>query len=90
MKVIKIGAVWCSGCLIMKPRWEEIEKENSQLKTEYLDYDRDEKKVKKLKIESSRLPVFIFFDKKDKEFLRFSGEISKKELEKIVLKNKSK
>ncbi|NCC70988.1 thioredoxin, partial [bacterium] len=37
LKVLKFGAVWCPGCLIMKPRWEEIEKENIWLKTEYYD-----------------------------------------------------
>jgi len=34
MKVLKIGAVWCNGCLVMKPRWEELEKENPWLETE--------------------------------------------------------
>jgi hypothetical protein len=27
MHIVKIGAAWCSGCLVMKPRWAEIEKE---------------------------------------------------------------
>jgi len=25
MKVLKFGAVWCPGCLVMRPRWAEIE-----------------------------------------------------------------
>lgn len=41
MKVLKIGAVWCNGCLVMRPRWQEIEKENPWLKTEYFDFDED-------------------------------------------------
>ncbi len=90
MKIIKIGAVWCSGCLVMRPRWQEIEKENPWLKTEYLDYDQDEEKVKRLKVKSDRLPVFIFFDKKGKEFLRLSGEYSKDKLIEIVNQNKEK
>ena len=90
MKVIKIGAVWCSGCLVMKPRWEELEKENSWLKTEYLDFDEDEEKMKELKVDGGKLPVFIFLDKKGKEYLRLRGEISKKELIKIVNENKNK
>lgn len=28
MKVVKIGAPWCASCIIMKPRWQEIEQEN--------------------------------------------------------------
>ena len=39
MKVIKIGASWCAGCRVMKPRWEEIEKENPWLETEFISLD---------------------------------------------------
>jgi len=28
MKVLKFGAVWCSGCLVMNPRWRGVEEEN--------------------------------------------------------------
>jgi thiol-disulfide isomerase/thioredoxin len=90
MKVIKIGAVWCAGCLVMKPRWQEIEKENPWLKTEYYDFDNDMEKINKYKIDSGNLPVFIFLDKKDKEFLRLSGEIDKEKLVQTVDDNKNK
>lgn len=90
MKVIKIGAVWCPGCLVMKPRWAEIEKENPWLKTEYLDFDNDKEKVKKYNIESGNLPVFVFLDKSNKEFLRLTGEKNKDELIMIINENKDK
>ncbi|MBU2592781.1 thioredoxin family protein [Patescibacteria group bacterium] len=90
MKVIKIGAVWCSGCLVMRPRWQEIEKENPWLKTEYYDFDQDQKKVGKYLVESENLPVFIFLDKQGKEFLRLHGEPSKADLVKIIMENKDK
>lgn len=90
MKVIKIGAVWCPGCLVMVPRWGEIEKENPWLKTEYLDYDEDKQRVEGYDIKGEKLPVFIFQDKAGKEFLRLHGEPPKKELEKIILENKNK
>lgn len=90
MKVIEIGAVWCSGCLIMKSRWEEIEKQYPWLKTEYYDFDEDREKIKKYKLESGKLPVFIFVNKKDNQFLRLIGEHSKEKLIKIILKNKDK
>ncbi len=90
MKVIKIGAVWCPGCLVMRPRWAEVEKENAWLKTEYYDFDKDEEIVKKYKIESGNLPVFIFLDEKENEFLRLSGEIEKDEIIKIITENKDK
>jgi len=90
MKVIKIGAVWCSGCLVMQPRWQEVEKENPWLDTKCLDYDEDEEQVKKYEIKDNRLPVFIFLDKKGEEFLRLNGEISKDKLVDLVNKYKNK
>ena len=89
MKVLKFGAVWCSGCLVMKPRWAEIEKENPWLKNEYYDYDKDKEMVVKYNI-NNNLPTFVFLDKDDKEFLRLQGEHSKEKLVKIVLENKDK
>lgn len=90
MEVIKIGAVWCSGCLVMRPRWAEIEKEHSWLKTQYFDFDEDEDRVKKYKLDKGKLPTFIFLDKKGKEFLRLEGEVSKEELVKIITESKDK
>jgi len=90
MKVFKIGAVWCSSCLVMRPRWQKIEKENPWLKTEYYDFDQDREKIVDYEIKSAKLPVFVFLDKKGKEFLRLHGEKSKKELIEIILKNKDK
>jgi len=89
MKVIKIGAVWCSGCLVMKPRWAEIEKEYPWLKTEMYDFDKDKKIIEKYNV-GNILPVFIFLDKNNIEFLRLSGEQEKKDLIKIILENKDK
>jgi thiol-disulfide isomerase/thioredoxin len=90
MKVLKFGAVWCSGCLVMRPRWAEIEKEHPWLKTEYFDYDKDKKMVDKYDIQSGKLPVFVFLNKKGQEFLRKSGEPNKQELVKIILANQNR
>ncbi|MFZ5376817.1 MAG: thioredoxin family protein [Patescibacteria group bacterium] len=89
MKVLKFGAVWCNGCLVMRPRWAEIEKENPWLKTEYFDYDQDIEEVEKYHIESGVLPVFIFLDSRGKELLRLSGEIEKKDLVENINKLKT-
>ncbi len=88
MKVLKFGAVWCPGCLIMKPRWEEIEKENPWIESEYYDADEHPEKMEEYKI-GDRIPVFIFLDKNNKEILRLVGERSKKELVDILNKNKN-
>jgi len=90
MKVIKIGAVWCPGCLIMRPRWTEVEKENPWLKADYLDFDEDRKRVKELEVKGEKLPIFVFLDKAGKEFLRLHGEFSKEEIIKTITENKDK
>jgi thiol-disulfide isomerase/thioredoxin len=90
MKVIKIGADWCSGCLVMKPRWREIEDEYQWLKTEYLDYDKDRQQVEEYGVESGRLPVFIFLDRQGKEVDRLHGEPSKDKLIDLINKYKDK
>ena len=87
MKVLKFGAVWCSGCLVMRPRWAEIEKEIEWLKTEYFDYDQDKENVSKWKI-TNTLPVFVFIDKNGNELTRLSGEPSKKTLIELINKYK--
>jgi len=89
MKVLKFGAIWCPGCLIMKPRWKEIETENPSLQTQYFDFDVDKTAVEKYKIDQS-LPIFVFLDKEDNEFLRLSGEISKEKLLEVINKNKDR
>lgn len=89
MKVLKFGAVWCSGCLIMRPRWKEIETENPWLKTEYYDFDQDKEMVEKYEV-TDILPTFIFLDKNEKEFLRLNGEIVKSDLIDFINKNKDR
>jgi len=89
MKVLKFGAAWCPGCLIMKPRWSEIESENSWLKTEMYDFDEDKDTIEKYGI-TDVLPVFVFLDKDGNEFLRLNGEIAKGKLLNIINENKNR
>lgn len=88
MKVLKFGATWCPDCKIMVPRWQEIEKENPWLETEYIKIDDNPEAMKKYKLFS--LPTFIFLDKEGKEIKRFSGEIEKDVLVKAILENRDK
>jgi len=90
MKVLKFGAVWCPGCLIMKPKWQEIEKELPWLKTEYYDIDESVEVAKNYNIEAGTMPTFVFLDKENNEFLRLHGEIDKEKLLKILEENKDK
>ena len=73
MEVIKINAIWCSGCLVMNKIWKQILEEKN-IKTTELDYDMDEEEVKKYN-PGDVLPVFIVFDE-EKEVLRLTGEFS--------------
>ena len=81
MKVVKINAIWCSGCLVMNKIWKNILK-SKNIETINLDYDMDEAEVKKYNV-GDVLPVFIFY-KDDKEVKRIVGETSEKELLKII------
>ena len=88
MKVLKFGAVWCPGCLVMKPRWKEIEAENPWLETRYFEYDDEQETVDKWQV-GKTLPVFIFLTKDDKEITRLVGEYSKAEILKILVQHQN-
>jgi len=89
MKVLKFGATWCPGCVIMGSRWKEIEAEYSWLQTEYYDFDKDKEAVEKYNINDA-LPTFVFLDKEENEFLRLNGEMEKEKLIEIITQNKDK
>jgi hypothetical protein len=85
MKILKFGAVWCRECLVMRPLWEEIEKEIPELVTEYYDVDDDPGKVKEYN--ANYAPLFIFLDKEGREILRLRGAQSKDDLMRVIKEN---
>ena len=78
MKIIKINAMWCPGCLITKSIWQEIEKEYPHPEYINLDYDLDEEEIAKYKI-GDILPVVII-ENDNQEIKRIIGEKNKKEI----------
>lgn len=88
MKILQFGAVWCPSCIIMKSRWEKVEKELQWLETEYYDVDENEELVAKYNLED--YPVFVFLGQNGEEILRLQGEIDRQELIKIIEENKDK
>jgi thiol-disulfide isomerase/thioredoxin len=90
MKILKIGAVWCNGCLVMRPRWQQIEEENPFLDTEYYDFDQHPEIAQKYNVESGVLPCFIFLDNDGNEITRLAGEVSKDEILKVITENENK
>lgn len=89
MKVLKIGAEWCSACLVMAPRWKEIEAELPWLKTEYFEFDDSPEIVEKYGLEDGLIPTFIFLDTSGEEILRLNGEVSKEQLLETIDKYKN-
>jgi thiol-disulfide isomerase/thioredoxin len=94
MKVLKFGAVWCNGCIVMKPRWQKIEtiyKNNGcTLDTEFFDFDNEDPKVQetldkyKIKDDQGKLPVFVFLDNQGQEVERLTGEIEEEKLMDVI------
>ncbi len=90
MKVLKIGAIWCPECLVMRPVWKKIEAQNPWLVTEYYEFDDNKDIAIKYNLEKAVIPTFIFLDKDNNEITRFVGEVEEKDLLKAVLENKDK
>ncbi|NCN07567.1 thioredoxin family protein [Candidatus Falkowbacteria bacterium] len=88
MKILKIGAEWCPECIIMRLRFAEIEKEMPELKTEFIDIDKNNDIKKIWSIED--IPTFIFLDKNGQEFLRLQKLVEKEDLIKVIKENNDK
>ena len=86
MQIIKIGALWCSGCLVMKKVWNNINKVYD-LDIIDLDYDMDNEEVKKYNV-GDILPVIIFIDKDGNELERLIGEQKEDKLVSLIVKYK--
>lgn len=84
MKIIKFGAFWCPGCLVMKKTWVNIREKYNNIEIIEYDYDNDKDKLIEYNIEK-KLPVIIFIDKDNNEIKRLVGEQTEKELEKVIL-----
>lgn len=76
MEIIRISAVWCSSCIIMKQRFNEIIKDYDVNLID-LDYDLDYEKIEKYQI-GDVLPVYIKGD------LRLVGEHTKDEIKEFL------
>lgn len=79
--IIRISAMWCSSCIIMKSRFNDIIK-NYDVEVIDYDYDLDEEKIKEYNI-GEILPVYIKIDN-NKEINRLIGEHSKEELKSFI------
>lgn len=85
MRILRIGAQWCPECIIMRLRWQELEKAIPNLDSESIDIDQNKKIKRKWNI--ADIPTFIFLDKNGKEFLRLEKLIEVEELIKVIKDN---
>lgn len=81
MEIIKIGAMWCPGCIVMKKTFKQIE-EDFNIEIKSLDLDFDEEEVSKYNV-GDTLPVIIV-NKDGKEVKRIIGEKSYQELKSLL------
>ena len=82
MKIIKIGAVWCPGCLVMKKVWKNICNDYDLDITE-LDLDMDTLETNKYN-PGKVLPIVIFLDDNGNELERLVGEQSEDKLRGVI------
>ncbi len=73
MTIIKIGAIWCPGCLVMKKVWNNILNDYRDIDILDLDYDMNSDEVAKYN-PGKVLPVVIFLDNNGNELERLIGE----------------
>ena len=82
MKIIKIGALWCPGCLVIRKSIDKIKENYSDIEIKELDLDFDEEEVKAYNV-GDVLPVLIFY-KDGEEYKRLTGESTYEEIERVI------
>ena len=82
MKIIKIGAIWCPGCLVMNKIWNKINKDY-ELDIIELDYDMNNDEVMNYNV-GKVLPVIIFMDNEGIEIERLVGEQKEDKLRMLI------
>lgn len=86
MKIVRINAMWCGGCLAMHKVWKKVSVEYPDIEIINYDYDMDEDIVKNYNV-GSLLPVAIFFEE-EKEVIRLNGEKTFEEIKEVIDKYK--
>lgn len=85
LEILDFYADWCHPCQIMKPIFEELEKElKGKVKFTIIDVDKNPEKSEKYNVLS--IPTYIIM-KDGKEIDRFSGVTPKQKFISIVNSN---
>ena len=83
MKIVKIGAMWCPGCIVMHKVWTKVNENYPNIEVTSYDLDMDSEEIEKYNV-GETLPVMIFY-KDDKEYKRLIGEKKYEDIENIIL-----
>lgn len=78
MRIIRIGAIWCSSCIIMKSKFNSIAS-NYDIEVIDYDYDFNPDMVEKYQV-GDILPVYI----NESNNTRIIGEVSKEDIIKFI------
>lgn len=81
MKIIRISAIWCGSCIIMKKRYNSVINKYPSLEIINLDYDFDD--ISSYNV-GNILPIAIFIDENNNELKRLIGETSEDEIIKTI------
>ena len=81
-KVIKMSASWCAPCKVYAKAFHEVEKEEKYKGIEFEDVDVEENEDLALKYKVRAVPTTIILGENDVVLASFSGNVSKKDLEK--------
>lgn len=82
MKAVRITALWCMSCLLMKKRWKRVFSEYPEIETIDYDYDEDRGKIESHDI-GTTLPVVLFI-KDGEEIKRLTGEMSEEKIKQAI------
>ena len=82
IKIVRISAVWCTACLIMHSRYEEVKKLFPNFEYIDYDYDLDEEIIEQYNV-GTTLPVLVILDN-DKEINRIVGEKTVEQISEVL------
>ena len=71
MKIIKIGALWCPTCIIMKSKLKELAMSRPRLIVNFVDIDESPEIKQRYAIED--VPTIIVLDDADNVVEKFQG-----------------
>jgi hypothetical protein len=79
MKAVRITALWCMSCLVMRSRYDKVFSDYGI--EDVIDLDFDEDDISSYDVGKVLPEVIIYQDQQ--EIMRITGEKSKKELKRI-------